>query len=392
MILEKFPKPKEFYSKYWNKKPFVVRGAVAKSVFDELIDAESLAALSMEEEVRSRIVVTQKSEKRWLCEHGPFKEEYFSTLGDDNWSLLVQNVEQYHTDTAKLLNLFHFSPRWLMDDIMVSYSVNGGSVGPHTDSYHVFLVQGMGRRSWTVGYEPIVQEELIEESDLKVLKDGFDGQTVEVTMGDVVYIPPHFAHEGKTIEEALTFSVGFLGPKRSEMLIEYGHYLEQREQNDLQYSGAGLNEESGAFIISPNAQKSLQSNLVDAINADDFSKWLASYFSVPTYEDPENIQVREDQLTGGEILGRLQDGESLYKPEYIKLVVIENKDMSINLSVYGAVITVTSSEHKSFIFSLNDNQPISSIDEEISEDLMAIITHLYNQNVLFFQGEDLTLS
>jgi 50S ribosomal protein L16 3-hydroxylase len=395
MILDKFPSAAEFYKEFWGKKPFVVRGAIDPCVFDDLIDGGSLAALSMEEEVKSRIVITQEGEKKWLCEHGPFEEERFAPLGDNNWSLLVQNVEQYHTDTAKLLQSFHFSPRWLMDDIMVSYSADGGSVGPHTDSYHVFLVQGMGKRSWTVGHEPIMQEDLIEGLDLKVLKDGVDGQTFEVTMGDVIYIPPHFAHEGKTIEEALTYSVGFLGPKMSEMLIEYGHYLEQNETSDERYSGADLNEQSSAFMIAQEAQDTIQGDLVGAIKADGFSKWLASYFSTPTYADVENIAQRDVPLTDQELLDALRDGDVLYKPDHIKIVVTPSKDGAIHLSAYGSVITMALPEPLGLIEILNQNKTVSAEDIKLldaSDEIMSVLTHLYNQNILFFDGEDLTVS
>ena len=395
MILEKFPKPEEFYSEYWNKKPFVVRGAIEASLFDKLIDAESSATLSMEEDVKSRIVITQEGEegrKKWLCEHGPFEQDRFAPLGDDNWSLLVQNVEQYHPNTADLLKSFNFSPRWLMDDIMVSYSADGGSVGPHTDSYHVFLVQGMGRRSWTIGLGPLQNEKCIEGLDLKVLKDGVIGETVEVSMGDVIYIPPHFAHEGKTIEEALTFSVGFLGPKMSDMLIEYGHYLEQNEKLDKRYSGTNLNKDSLNFSISLSEQCQIQTSLKESIEDQSFSKWLASYFSKPTYNDPENIVGRENPLTDQEILSILRDGTALYKPEYIKLTVTKSNDGEVHLGVYGSVITVASEELKQFIERLNQGKKISIRDVEMLtaiNDVMDIITHLYNQGVLFFENEDL---
>jgi len=150
MILDKFPDPKEFYETYWGKKPFIVKQSIDPSIFDSLIDGNTLAALAMEDDVKSRIVITEKTGHKWTCKHGPFEEEAFSDLGENNWSLLVQNVEQYHTDTSQLLQHFHFSPRWLMDDIMVSYSTTGGTVGPHTDSYHVFLVQGQGKRRWKI--------------------------------------------------------------------------------------------------------------------------------------------------------------------------------------------------------------------------------------------------
>ena len=270
-ILGKFPNAEDFYKTYWGCKPFVVRGGIDAALFDELIDGDTLAALSLEDEVKSRIVLSAPEGNKWTCEHGPFEEDRFSTLGDKHWSLLVQNVEQYHTDTANLLKSFNFAPRWLMDDVMVSYSAAGGTVGPHTDSYHVFLVQGTGRRSWTVGEEKLTNEDCIDGLDLKVLKNGVVGETVEVSIGDIIYIPPHFAHEGKTIDTAMTFSVGFLGPKLSELFVEYGHYLEQMDTNNKRYVGQGLAANSAGFTIASSAQDTLRGELTNALNADGFS-------------------------------------------------------------------------------------------------------------------------
>lgn len=285
MILDKFPNIDEFYATYWGRKPFVVRGAIDPKLFDKLIDGDTLAGLSLDEDIKSRIVITAPEGGQWTCEHGPFEEERFSTLGETNWSLLVQNVEKYHIETAELLKSFDFSPRWLLDDIMVSYSTTGGTVGPHTDSYHVFLVQGIGRRLWTVGETPVQNEDYIEGLELKVLKDGVKGKEIEVNIGDVIYLPPHFAHEGITLENAMTFSVGFLGPKMSELFIEYGYYLEETEAYNTRYVGQGLNAESIGETIPQQEQETIKGELLKALHADSFSEWLVEYFSPSTEDD-----------------------------------------------------------------------------------------------------------
>ena len=390
IILDKFPAAEEFYKTYWGRKPFLVRGGVDVDAFDGFIDADMLAGLSMEDELKSRIVLTAPEGGKWTCEHGPFEEDRYDTIGDKNWSLLVQNVEQYHTDTANLLRNFNFSPRWLLDDIMVSYSATGGSVGPHTDSYHVFLVQGMGKRIWTVGDAPIQNEQLIEGLDLKVLKDGVAGEGVEVNIGDILYIPPHFAHEGVTLDHAMTFSVGFLGPKLSELFIEYGQYLEHHaEALDTRYSGQGLNADSSCFTIAPNAQKSVQGALTDALQGQSFSAWLAAYFSTPT--DSEDEQQREEPLTDDQVKARLKAGEGLYRPEHIKLSITASQNGMLNLSVFGAVITMEAARH-GFVHWLNNNATVSF--ENVSalggeDELLPLITQLYNQGVLYFEGDEM---
>lgn len=391
IILDTFPTTSEFYTTYWNKKPFLVRGHVPASIFEDVVDGDILAGLALEEDVKSRIVTTASEGGKWACDHGPFDGDHFSTLGEENWALLVQNVEQYHPETARILEAFSFAPRWLMDDIMVSYSAAGGSVGPHTDSYHVFLVQGIGRRTWTVGDAPITNEKCIEGLDLKVLSDGVQGTPVDVEMGDLIYIPPHFGHEGSTIETAMTFSIGFLGPKMSELFVEYGYYLEQDEAHNKRYSGQNLNEKSSGFLINDDAKKDIVTGFTDALNADHFSSWITEYFSSPTHV--ENVEPREDLSMTDDILNRLKDGDVLYRPEHVKLTMIQCESGVLSLAVFGQTIP-TNAEHTPLIEWLNTHNEIAISDIQSWDAqgaIMDVVTDLYNRNALSFDGDELEL-
>ncbi len=390
MIRDTLPNAEEFYKTYWNKKPFIVRGAIDPAVFDDLIDPDTLAGLALEGDIKSRLVKTSARSKKsdWSCLHGPLDEQIFATLGSHDWTLLVQNVEQYHLGTARLLDHFRFAPRWLMDDIMVSYSVAGGGVGAHVDSYHVFLVQGQGKRKWKVGYTRAENQECIEGIDLKVLKNGFDGEEIETTIGDVIYIPPHFIHEGSTIDEALTFSVGFLGPQLSEMLIAYGCYLEDSPR-DKRFGGDGIGTDSAGATMAFSAAQNLQDDLIDVIKSDDFMIWMAQYFATPTHEDPDNIDPREDPLSAAEILDTLAIGQALYRPAHIKPVITTAEDGTLTAAVLGHIINTTDC-HADFIKWFADGAPLRLSDIEKFADkngVMDIITALYNRNVLFFEGE-----
>ncbi len=386
MILDKFPSTEEFYATYWGKKPFVVRGAVETAIFEDLIDGDMLAGLAMEEDIKSRIVVTSPDTGACKCHHGPFVESRFSELGEKNWCLLVQNVEQYHTETAKLLKYFHFSPRWLMDDIMVSCSAAGGTVGPHTDSYHVFLVQGMGKRDWKISYDPVIGQGHIEGMDLKVLQDDYEGETVTVGMGDVIYIPPHFAHSGVTVEEALTFSVGFLCPKISEMMVEYGHYLEGLDLQEARYCGDGLDAGSSGFSMGGATVRAIQNDLVQTLQSSDFSIWLARYFSTPTHDEVGNIMPREHPLSDTDLMKALEEGCILYRPEHVKIAITPAAEGVLNLAVYGESIDI-SAAHEVLLTWLNDYCEISLQDIESlgdRDEMMGIIMKLYHLNVLDF--------
>lgn len=278
ITLSSFPDVTEFYKTYWNKQPFIVKGAISDDVLSGLIPADELAGLSLDEDVRSRIVKVGETPQDWICEHGPFDEDYFSELPEENWSLLVQNVEKLHPPTADIITPFGFSPKWLIDDVMVSYSVPGGGVGPHFDSYHVFLIQGQGRRAWKLGREAIKNEKYIEGIDLKILKDEFVGDTFEVSKGDVIYIPPLFPHSGETLEESLTFSIGFLGPSLSEMMVEFGQFIEEQETLNKRYDADLLDQTSSGDHMASKEVDNFRATMIDAINSDQFDEWLLRFF------------------------------------------------------------------------------------------------------------------
>ena len=327
--LDALPSIVDFYAQYWNKRPFLVRDAIDRTVMDGLITPDELAGLSMEETARAHMVTRKDTQKDagkdtridWACQFGPFTEEDFNTAGKPPWSLLVQNVEQFHPDTANLLRAFNFAPRWLMDDIMVSFSTKGGTIGGHVDSYHVFLVQGQGSRSWNIGRDPIIDEAYIEGLDLKILKDPIDGETIEVTSGDVLYIPPHFAHEGITLDDALTFSVGFLGPKLSELYGAYGQHLADHDALDHRYTGEGLSAGSAGFTLSIDAVEALRDHLGKPLSTLAFSEWLAAFFTGSTNEDIAQYSERDEALDLAAFTEALQAKAGLIKPAYVKFAL-----------------------------------------------------------------------
>ncbi|MEM7863109.1 cupin domain-containing protein, partial [Morganella morganii] len=132
----------EFLEKYWQKKPVVLKNAFPD--FADPITPDELAGLAMEPEVDSRLV--SFIDNKWEASHGPFED--YSQLGEKGWSLLVQAVNHWHMPAAELVKPFRVLPEWRLDDLMISYSVPGGGVGPHIDNYDVFIIQGMGRRRW----------------------------------------------------------------------------------------------------------------------------------------------------------------------------------------------------------------------------------------------------
>jgi len=133
-----------FLQRHWQKQPLLVHGAFPG--FDGLLDFGGMIELAGRDDCESRLVVRHGD--RWSVEHGPFDRKRFSHLPPRDWTLLVQGLEQMLPAARQLLSHFNFIPYGRLDDLMVSYAPAGGGVGPHFDSYDVFLLQGPGNGGW----------------------------------------------------------------------------------------------------------------------------------------------------------------------------------------------------------------------------------------------------
>src|SRR5574341_1056268 len=131
--------PREFLRRYWQKRPLLVRGAIPG--FAGAVSARALFSLAMRDDVESRIV--ERRGRRRETRHGPFRK---ISLKKMDATLLVNGVNLHVARADALLQRFNFVPQARLDDVMVSYATPGGGVGPHVDSYDVFLLQGPGRR------------------------------------------------------------------------------------------------------------------------------------------------------------------------------------------------------------------------------------------------------
>ena len=201
---------RQFLRDYWHKKPLLVRDALPN--FKGLLGPTEIMELAGREDVESRLVAHGK---HWALEHGPFPPGRFKKLPKRNWTLLVQSVDHHLASGAALLEQFTFIPRARLDDLMVSYAVAGGGVGPHFDSYDVFLIQGMGHRRWRISAQENL--DLIEGLPLKILSHFQPEEEHVLGPGDMLYLPPRYAHDGIAEDECMTYSVGFRAPSFEEL-------------------------------------------------------------------------------------------------------------------------------------------------------------------------------
>jgi len=208
--------PATFFREYWQKKPLLIRDALPD--FPVSITPDELAGLSLDEDVRARIVLEKDGNSPWECRHGPFTTETFGQLPETHWTLLVQDIEKLLPEFAKLLDYFLFLPRWRIDDLMVSFAAPQGSVGPHIDQYDVFLLQGMGQRQWQIQQRHVSANDLLENTELQILRSFKTEEEWILGPGDLLYLPPGVAHYGVAVDDCLTYSIGFRAPSMVEFI------------------------------------------------------------------------------------------------------------------------------------------------------------------------------
>jgi 50S ribosomal protein L16 3-hydroxylase len=224
--------PDEFMAKHWQRKPAVIRGAVADA--QAIMSRQDLFALAEQPDVESRVIVGQG--EQWVMRSGPFKRRSLPPIARSNWTMLVQGVEALNSRAYALMQQFRFLPDARLDDVMVSWASDGGGVGPHFDSYDVFLLQLHGSRRWQIGRQSDLS--LKPNMPVKILADFKPEQTVLLEPGDMLYLPPNWAHDGVAVgANCMTLSVGFKAPARAglagEVLLRMSEmYEDQRLYTD----------------------------------------------------------------------------------------------------------------------------------------------------------------
>lgn len=211
--------PAAFMKRYWHKKPLLVRQAIPG--FQPLLTRPALFELAAQEDVESRLVTLQRTRGReqWRLQRGPFARRVLPALKTPLWTLLVQGVDLHNDAVHALMNQFRFVPDARLDDLMISYASEGGGVGPHYDSYDVFLLQAQGRRRWRIGrrYDPTLRDDV----PVKILANFVPEEEFVLEPGDMLYLPHRYAHDGVAEGgECMTYSIGFRSPARNELAQE----------------------------------------------------------------------------------------------------------------------------------------------------------------------------
>jgi 50S ribosomal protein L16 3-hydroxylase len=250
--------PRMFLRRHWQKRPLFVRGALPG--FRGVMNERALRALAARDDVESRTAVRRG--RRYQFAHGPFKSLVNSAR---NFTLLVSGVNLHVAAADRLLRRFDFVPQARLDDVMVSFAVPGGGVGPHVDSYDVFLLQGSGRRRWRVWHPGGA---------------AFDEYVTEA--GDLLYLPPGWEHDGVALDRCFTYSIGFRAPRGAELAAAFLDWLNERGLPDARYCDPGLEPARRPALI-PSALIDFSGSLLKRIRwgKGDVVDFLGRYLTEP---------------------------------------------------------------------------------------------------------------
>jgi 50S ribosomal protein L16 3-hydroxylase len=242
--------PEAFMRRHWQKKPLLIRQAVPG--VKPPLDRAALFTLAGREDVESRLIVHEQGgaltprkargtkskapvavAASWRLSHGPLARRTLPPLTQPAWTLLVQGLDLHVPAAHELLARFRFVPEARLDDLMISYATEGGGVGPHYDSYDVFLLQVHGQRRWRIGR--LKDDSLLPDVPLKILSHFEAEEEWVLEPGDMLYLPPRWAHDGIAEGgECMTCSIGFRAPDAqglaAEMLVRVAENLDDSKR------------------------------------------------------------------------------------------------------------------------------------------------------------------
>lgn len=273
--------PAAFLARHWQKEALRVTGALPG--FRGPLDARALRTLAMRDDVESRLVVREGA--AWTLRHGPLRAADFRALPPRGWTLLVQGVNLHDRDCDDLLRRFAFVPYARLDDVMASYAVPGGGVGPHLDNYDVFLLQGFGRRRWRYGRQDDAR--FRPGLPLRILRRFAPAQDHVFGPGDLLYLPPEWAHDGVALEPCTTYSIGFRAATAQELGTAFLDFLRDDLDLDGRYADPGLRPTSAPARI-PEAMVKRVAALLAAIRWD---RATVARFLGRTLSEPKAIVV-----------------------------------------------------------------------------------------------------
>jgi 50S ribosomal protein L16 3-hydroxylase len=266
--------PAQFLRDYWHKKPLLIRQALPG--ITPLLSRDALFEMASRDDVESRLITHVAG--KWKMQNGPAAK--LPSISTKDWTLLVQGVNLHHDAADMLLRKFRFIPDARLDDLMISFATDNGGVGPHFDSYDVFLLQVQGRRRWRFGAQQDLS--LMADMPLKILRNFQPQQEYVLEPGDMLYLPPNYAHDGVAIGECMTYSIGFRAPSYQELGEAFLQFMADTIALPGRYADPDLRPSRHPAEIDRSMLKQVAAELAKiAFTKQDMTIFFGEYLSEP---------------------------------------------------------------------------------------------------------------
>lgn len=362
----------QFLAEYWQKKPLLIKQGLPQLV--GMFEPDDMLGLALEEEASARLL-TQSATKtegqaQWQLKKSPLTEADFDNL-PEQWTALVQNLEQWSPELGQLWQAFDFIPQWQRDDIMVSYAPKGGSVGKHYDDYDVFLAQGYGHRRWQLGKFCDKSTEFVADEPIRLFDDMGEIIFDEILeAGDVLYVPPKLSHFGVAQDDCLTFSFGCRRPNLMQIIDNMADIATNDSDLFIPMILPQALQASGE--LQADSIQAIKNQLLQMLQSDRGDDMIRQAVSEVVSKRQYDALVPEETLDTDELMQALAEGATL-QADYNNRLIYSHSSNGILLYANGqridglddasttVLIRLASGEHLT-------NQDVTDIDpDELSE-------------------------
>lgn len=360
---------KDFLQNYWEKQPLLIKNAVPHA--SSLIDKDLMLDMAFEEEIESRFVF-QDVNKAWHLFHDPLTKELINNYSGEAWTLINHATNLFHKPLYDLQKEVRFIPQWNFDDIMITYSMPGGNVAPHIDSYNVFIVQGHGTKRWQLNRNP--DPTIYPDQELKILSNFESKEEYILEEGDMLYIPPHVAHYGVSLSEGMSYSLGFNSVRPAKFIESIYHDLNNKIEDD-DILNLPFKQERTPYQFTDSIEKSVLRLWDELTRRDNLIEMLRSSATIPRYWPDPNEHIYFEEFLD------LLVTNPLYRHPYIRFN-FSGLDLYINQQKYRVANKAQRDEMIKFL----DQFPMEKLPtiNHFYEDNYTILYQLYLHGALFF--------
>ena len=363
--------PEQFLSEYWQKKPLLIKQGLPQLI--GMFEPDDMLGLALEEDASARLLTQGASKQeglpQWQLKKSPLTETDFDNL-PEQWTVLVQNLEQWSPELGQLWQAFDFIPQWQRDDIMVSYAPKGGSVGKHYDDYDVFLAQGYGQRRWQLGKFCDKNTEFVADEPIRLFDDMGEIVFDEILeAGDVLYVPPKLSHFGVAQDDCLTFSFGCRRPNLMQIIDSLADiatndsdlFIPMLLPQSLQASGE----------LTASSTEAIKDQLLQMLQSERGDDIIRQAVSEVVSKRQYDALVPEETLDTDDLMQALNDGATLQADYSNRLLYLQTND---GIKLYA------------------NGQRLDGLDDKATAVLMRLANgeHLQSQDVMDIDPDELS--